>query len=230
MILTNISKIKHLANIKLRDFKSLRLQRFHNRQQLKTKVQLPAIKKETKQSNKLWTKILFGSGLCFVAYDGAVNDFTYCGASVRFMRSLKVAALIAWDYYRLDENDDLYEERIKEIHQTSANRLLDACLLNGGLYIKVGQGFAAINHILPKEYTSTLSKLQDRCLPTSKEDVQQVFSKDFGDKPENIFAEFDYKPKAAASIAQVFKAKTHSGEEVAVKVSFFRRNAFVNVN
>jgi len=110
---------------------------------------------------------LLAAGAGALAYDGMVNDFTYCGASVRFVRSLKTAGLIAADYLRLDENDPEYETKVKVLHKKSAERLLETCLLNGGLYIKVGQGFAAINHILPVEYTSTLSLLQDRCLPTT---------------------------------------------------------------
>ena len=42
----------------------------------------------------------------------------------------------------------------------SAKRLLDGCLANGGLYIKIGQGVSAINHILPLEYTETLKQLE----------------------------------------------------------------------
>lgn len=49
---------------------------------------------------------------------------------------------------------------MKEINLRSAHRLLNGCLANGGLYIKIGQGVSAINHILPYEYTNTLKKLE----------------------------------------------------------------------
>lgn len=131
-----------------------------------------------------------------------------------------MAAIIGVDYLLIEKyaNKDNYEDLLNDLHQRSANRLLEACLLNGGLYIKVGQGVASINHILPKEYSNTLVKLQDKCLPTTKADVQQVFKDEFGQLPEQIFDSFDYNPVAAASLAQVFHAKLKNGEEVAVKV------------
>ncbi|XP_067631604.1 uncharacterized aarF domain-containing protein kinase 5 isoform X1 [Eurosta solidaginis] len=157
-----------------------------------------------------------------ILYDGVVNELIYCGAAIRFLRSLKAASLIAVDYIFIEahENDVDYDTQLKRVHLKSAERLLETCLLNGGLYIKMGQGVAAINHILPKEYTVTLERLQDKCLPTTKTDVQRVFRKDFGNTPESIYGEFDYTPIAAASLAQVFKAKLKSGEDVAVKVQY----------
>ncbi|KAM7341917.1 aarF domain containing kinase 5 isoform 3-T3 [Cochliomyia hominivorax] len=210
-----LSKLKTF-NAKLQSFS-----RFHRSTKRSIKQQSNYEGYMSKPKRKRYISLGFATTFTgFIVYDGLLNDFTLSGASIRFTRSVKTASLIAIDYLLLNENDPNYDENIKQVHQRSADRLLETCLLNGGLYIKVGQGFAAINHILPKEYTTTLMKLQDKCLPTSKEDVLKVFEEDFGHKPEDFYTEFDYQPKAAASIAQVFKAKLKNGQDVAVKVQY----------
>ncbi|PSJ81222.1 ubiquinone biosynthesis regulatory protein kinase UbiB [Neisseria iguanae] len=88
----------------------------------------------------------------------------------------------------------------------------------GPIFIKFGQILSTRPDLIPYEYATELAKLQDRVPPFDAQLSRRQIEKALGQSIESLYAEFETEPVASASIAQVHKARLHSGEEVAVKV------------
>ena len=88
----------------------------------------------------------------------------------------------------------------------------------GATFIKLGQVMSTRPDLFAPEVIGQLRSLQDRIPPFGFRKVQRTIEDDFGKKLHELFSEFDVKPVAAASVAQVHRARLRDGHEVAVKV------------
>lgn len=98
------------------------------------------------------------------------------------------------------------------------SRLRDALIELGPLFIKLGQMLSTRPDILPEGLILELEKLQDRVPPFGEEKAIQIIEQELKKPITELFAKFDKKPMASASIAQVHSAELAGGEKVVVKV------------
>ncbi len=88
----------------------------------------------------------------------------------------------------------------------------------GGAFVKLGQVLSTRTDLLPVEFLSELSMLQQRVPAAEWGEVAALLQAELGAPVDTVFAAFEQTPLAAASIGQVHRARLLSGDEVAVKV------------
>jgi ubiquinone biosynthesis protein len=109
---------------------------------------------------------------------------------------------------------------------TSAERMRLALEELGPTFVKLGQILSTRPDVVPHAFIREFEKLQDNVPSFAFEDVLIQISAELGGPVESFFAHIDPEPLAAASIAQVHRARLLSGEDVVIKV---RRPGIVNV-
>jgi predicted unusual protein kinase regulating ubiquinone biosynthesis (AarF/ABC1/UbiB family) len=96
--------------------------------------------------------------------------------------------------------------------------LKENLLALGPTFIKIGQSLGTRGDLLPLAYVKELSLLQDQVPPFPTADAYARIEAELGRTLQEAYVEIDAEPIAAASLGQVYRARLHTGAEVAIKV------------
>ena len=119
--------------------------------------------------------------------------------------------LLRWYFIGNESNQEANQEK-------QAVWLKENLIELGPTFIKIGQSLGTRADLLPLPFVKALGELQDNVPKFSNEIAFARIEKELGRKINQVYAEFDVEPIAAASLGQVYRAKLFTGEEVAVKV------------
>jgi len=101
---------------------------------------------------------------------------------------------------------------------SAAERMRLALEELGPTFVKLGQLLSTRPDVIPHSFVREFEKLQDDVPSFPFADVTTQLVHELGGPVESFFAEIDPEPLAAASIAQVHRARLITGEDVVIKV------------
>jgi len=122
-----------------------------------------------------------------------------------------------WD--RLLRRDPAQRD-MNAIHQRNADQIFNTAVSMRGMLVKMCQVVGTRSDIFPPQYVKTLSQCHDRLPQRDFVAIRRVVEEDFGRPFAEVFSEFSPTAIAAASLAQVHKARLVDGRVVAVKVQY----------
>ncbi len=106
----------------------------------------------------------------------------------------------------------------RSVQQGLAVKIRTTLTRLGPCFIKVGQALSTRPDLVRRDWLDELTRLQDDLPPYPHAIALAVIETELGAPADQLFASFPEHPVAAASLGQVYKARLHSGDWVAVKV------------
>jgi ubiquinone biosynthesis protein len=97
-------------------------------------------------------------------------------------------------------------------------RLTALLMALGPTFVKAGQVLGTRRDVLPGALCDELSVLQDSVAPLDAARTARALAEAYGGEVDDVFAELDPRPVASGSVASVYRARLHTGQDVAVKL------------
>ncbi len=144
--------------------------------------------------------------------------FKFYFTFTRLQRLLQIAFILLSFCFREFFSNPPFRRKRRKRRTTTAQHIRETIEELGPTYVKFGQILADRSDLVSENFRSELKKLQSRAATFDRELAIDIIERSLGDDIENIFASFDSRPLAAASIGQVYSATTMDGERVVVKV------------